>query len=575
MTSSLKTTDVEARAAFWTFAASVGVTAAITYLPLPVHSPAPKAIGALKETLMYGAGWASYLAKTGDYRSLTGAAWWPLAHAGGMALSATITFGAGLAALYRGAKPSEYGEGDFAGPGHLSKMELDGKLGPVLGQYGRQELRPREPRHTMIVAPTRSGKTAGVIIPTLYTYPGTVVVIDPKSELYAKTAKARAKIGPVYQIDWSNPASPDCWSPVAFNALPKNPLEIERLCERISAMFFPPTTGASKYWDDTARRNFAALLMFEIYQARDTGREPRIGQIVSSLASFEASKPAPEAKKGKGGKPEKNDPFGDHLLRMAATADLNGYPNRIRDDIVIFANLDPKERSAHLNSLITGIQLLRLEAVQESTRSASFTFDQLQQTPSTVYIRFPQQDAKAFGPLTALFFESLFAHCLDNPKPKDGCPILIAADEFPSLPKIPLLLDFLAKGAGNGSHIAIVVQDFAQIEETYGRTGLQTILTNCTYTIAFQQNNAQTAELLSKLVGKKTRFKKTKSGTWLRPFAPSVTEATEGVPVIAQEDWGRVPFGKQVVLVQSHLIYPVLAESVLYYKHRRYRKYAA
>lgn len=542
------------------------LAAMVLVLPVKFYAPDVAVGKALASTLKYGWNFSAYVAETGNIAAFGKAHIFHLLHAFFIVASSLVLLLAILNVYVRSTALHEYGEGEFATGRRVRSMELDGKLGPLLGAFEGKELRPRHTRHNMIVAPNRSGKTAGVIVPSILTYPGSAVIIDPKGELYELTSKTRRELGPVHVIDWADPESPASWSPVAHSALPGNEIELERLAERVATMFFPPASGAEKHWADTARRNFAALLMFEIYESLSTQKEPHIGQIASTLSSYEVN--APESDKKDHNK--RADPFGDHLLRLAATADLNGYPRRIVEDLKFFAQMDTKERASHLSTLITGIQLLRLRAVQKATSTASFSFADLRQNVTTVYIRFPQQDAKAFGPLTALMFEALFAYILDNPQQKDEHPIWIAADEFASLPKIPLLLDFMAKGAGNGAHVSIVVQDFAQVEEVYGRTGLSTILTNCTYTVAFGQNNVTTAKMLSELVGKKTRSKITNSGSWLRPFAPTMTETTEGVPVIAPEDWGRIPFGKHILLAQGHTIYPVLCETPMYYKSKRY-----
>ena len=49
--------------------------------------------------------------------------------------------------------------------------------------------------HLMTVAPTGTGKGRSVVIPTLLTYPGAVVVLDPKGENYQVTARARREMG--------------------------------------------------------------------------------------------------------------------------------------------------------------------------------------------------------------------------------------------------------------------------------------------------------------------------------------------------------------------------------------------
>jgi type IV secretion system protein VirD4 len=49
--------------------------------------------------------------------------------------------------------------------------------------------------HLMTIASTGAGKGVGCIIPALLRHPGPVVVIDPKGENYAVTARARREMG--------------------------------------------------------------------------------------------------------------------------------------------------------------------------------------------------------------------------------------------------------------------------------------------------------------------------------------------------------------------------------------------
>jgi type IV secretion system protein VirD4 len=58
-------------------------------------------------------------------------------------------------------------------------------------------LRDTGPGHVLVFAPTRSGKGAGVVIPTLLTWPDSVLVHDLKGENWALTAGWRKRMGQV------------------------------------------------------------------------------------------------------------------------------------------------------------------------------------------------------------------------------------------------------------------------------------------------------------------------------------------------------------------------------------------
>ena len=62
-------------------------------------------------------------------------------------------------------------------------------------------LRYAGPAHLLTIAPTRTGKGVGTIIPNLLDYAGPVVCIDPKGENARITARHRGNFGPVHVLD--------------------------------------------------------------------------------------------------------------------------------------------------------------------------------------------------------------------------------------------------------------------------------------------------------------------------------------------------------------------------------------
>ena len=69
----------------------------------------------------------------------------------------------------------------------------------MLGRYEARYLQDHSESHMLVIAPTRSGKGVGVVIPTLLTWRESALVTDPKDgENYDVTAKWREGLGPVY-----------------------------------------------------------------------------------------------------------------------------------------------------------------------------------------------------------------------------------------------------------------------------------------------------------------------------------------------------------------------------------------
>jgi type IV secretion system protein VirD4 len=84
----------------------------------------------------------------------------------------------GGAAWRARAKPTitTYGSARWADVSEIKTAGLFADRGVVLGLYGAQYLRHDGPEHVLAVAPTRSGKGVGLVVPTLLSWTGSTVV---------------------------------------------------------------------------------------------------------------------------------------------------------------------------------------------------------------------------------------------------------------------------------------------------------------------------------------------------------------------------------------------------------------
>jgi type IV secretory pathway TraG/TraD family ATPase VirD4 len=92
----------------------------------------------------------------------------------------------------------------------------------VLGAIGRRLVAGQVEQHTAVIAPTRSGKTRGVVLPALLAWDGPVVATSTKADLLHDTGHGagayawRAKRGPVWVYDPAGSSGYPCvgWSPL-------------------------------------------------------------------------------------------------------------------------------------------------------------------------------------------------------------------------------------------------------------------------------------------------------------------------------------------------------------------------
>jgi type IV secretion system protein VirD4 len=109
--------------------------------------------------------------------------------------------GVGLLSLVRRLRRGDattHGSARWATPREVRRAGLMAREGVVVGRLGRRILCDASETHVLLVGPTRGGKGIGVIIPTLLTWPGSALILDPKDgENLAVTQGWRSQWGRV------------------------------------------------------------------------------------------------------------------------------------------------------------------------------------------------------------------------------------------------------------------------------------------------------------------------------------------------------------------------------------------
>ncbi|MGV2111942.1 type IV secretory system conjugative DNA transfer family protein, partial [Agrobacterium salinitolerans] len=95
-----------------------------------------------------------------------------------------------------------HGSARFATDREIAALTSSGS-GLLIGRHTKtgKPLRYDGPAHLLTMAPTRTGKGVGTIIPNLLTADRSVICVDPKGENARITGRARQKFGPVHVLD--------------------------------------------------------------------------------------------------------------------------------------------------------------------------------------------------------------------------------------------------------------------------------------------------------------------------------------------------------------------------------------
>lgn len=115
-------------------------------------------------------------------------------------------------------------------------------------------------------------------------------------------------------------------------------------------------------------------------------------------------------------------------------------------------------------------------------------------------------------PLISLFLDQLSMRLLALPE----CPsrkTFFILEELWTLQKMPSLLDLVTQSRSKCGALILSVQEIAQLEAIYGRSGAKTIFNNCGSQLVFGCTEPETAQFCSKLLGEEEVLEATRSYT--------------------------------------------------------------
>ncbi len=452
------------------------------------------------------------------------------------------------------------GQGVYVGAWHDSS----GKL---------HYLRDDGPAHVLAFAPTRSGKGVGLVLPTLLSWPHSVVVHDIKGENYALTAGWRARdLGS--RIVKFEATSID-GSSARFNPLLevrlRTPYEVQDVQNIVNMLVDPDGKGAEgddAHWIVSASAMLAGVVLHVLYAEPN----PSLATVAAMISSplFESTAQMFEYMLNAA-----HDPQGE-----CGWTDPSGAPT-VTHPLVAAAARDMLNKSAEeggsiLSTAIRFLTLFRDPIVAANVSGSDFKVRDLMHgdRPLSLYLVVPPSDMDRLKPLTRLIFNQILKALTSEMKFENGRSVagykhrlLLMIDELPSLGRLEILQTALAYMAGYGIKSYLITQDVAQLQAAYGGpNATETIMANCHVQVAYAPNKLETMELLSKLAGQTTVRTEQRSYSGGRlgirgNVQVSVSESER--PLLTPDEARRLPPDDALVFVAGHA--PIYGRKIKYY----------
>lgn len=523
----------------------------------------------------------------------------------------------------------------------IEQMGLLNGFMMVLGYFKKKPLMMNECLSALCVAPPGTGKTFGVVIPTILECNNVSMIInDPKPELYQKTSAYRATVGPVFIMNWAGQDDPargiyyPSWNPLSPDHVPFNMDQRDLYVDSMCKVLIQENTH-DPHWSNTGRAGLAGLVHFIIskvehakaddyfysritsgtFDAEDAtvlsdyylammgdpnayaahallqrgelnatnyvhvgtwsniptawvGREASFSMILDWLnASQIAIAQQLEERRRQGDQMVMMaDPMKDLFMAAVDEARQYSYAHRCVLELTQLANTPDKERGSIISTIMAGLSIFRNSAVRNRTSHSDFHFSDLRGLvdprdgkikPVSVYLSVNMVDAQALNPITAIFIELMTNFLLANApgnthngQKLGPYPVLFVLDEMPKMQKLDAVIQGPDLGRGQKISYLIIGQDIHQIQEKYGADAAATIISTTAAKIVMRQNDLDTAERFSKMMGYKMKIKTDKDGK----------ESTSEELLYTPMDIMKLSDKKQLVIFQGWYHRPIEAD---------------
>lgn len=450
-----------------------------------------------------------------------------------------------------------YGSARWATDDDIDQAGLLRPAGVFLGRLGDTApayLRHDGPEHVMAIAPTRSGKGVGLVVPTLLSWPASCVVHDIKGENWTLTAGWRARMSHCLYFNPTNPHS------AAYNPLleVRRGIQEVRDVQNIADILVDPEGMLERrsHWEKTAHSLLVGTILHVLYAEPD--------KTLRGVAAF-LSDPARS--------------FETTLHAMMATRHLEDGPHPVVASAAReVLNKSYNEQSGVLSTAMSFLGLYRDPTVAAVTQRCDWRIADLigAEAPVSLYLVVPPSDISRTKPLIRLLLNQIGRRLTESLDGSDGIArlreLLLMLDEFPVLGRLDFFESALAYMAGYKLRAYLIAQSLNQVDKAYGPTN--SILDNCHVRIVFSSNDERTAKRISDALGTATeqRAQRNYAGHRLSPWLGHIMVSRQETARALRTpgEIMQLPPDDEIVMLSG--LPPIRAKKLRYYQDRNFTR---
>lgn len=365
--------------------------------------------------------------------------------------------------------------------------------------------------HSVIIGATRSGKSRCLVMQSMYNTAlagESMVITDPKGELYAYTSEFMRKLGyEVICLDFKDAKTSSKYNllqPI-INAkndrTPEHPngdIEtIVKFSEELANMLIKETKGENPMWTDNAKTMITGAILTlvlenddeevmnltNVYRLINSGEGKDIDQKVDNLGLY--------IKALKRAKPE--SPIINAMLGVI--------------------NTPSETRGGFSTNASSATRLFTQPSIYQITGKSNVDLTKMGERKQILYFILPDQDTSYYK-IVSIIVKQMYNELVKVSDKFGGrLPIRVNffLDEFGNFAPIPDIGAMLTVAGGRGMRFNLFIQGFPQITQKYDKETTEIVKSNCETWIYLKANDTETQKNISDKCGSYTIYSNSES----------------------------------------------------------------
>lgn len=351
--------------------------------------------------------------------------------------------------------------------------------------------------HIMVLGSTGAGKSRRMVIQSIMTIAlagESIVVTDPKGELYAYTHKTLEKLGyKVSVLDFENPNLSSCYNPLQpiINAVNVGNISKAQSCAwDLTSFLVQKSDHGEPIWTNGEMSVMAAAIMCVVYDNRTKPQFQNLTNVYWFMSEM----------------------CRDIKMGMTTFKPIVEYVKALPDEhpakpLLGISSVAPsKTAGSFYTSALTTLRLFIADEIYGMTYKSDLELADIGKQKSALFFILPDQKT-TYYPVVTLVVSQIYNELVEYAKTVGNTlPLRVnfMLDEFGNFAKIQDFQTLMTVARGYGMRLFLFLQDFNQLTDKYGREISGTIRGNCKTWVWLSSSEQDTRELFSKRLGQYT-----------------------------------------------------------------------